>query len=111
MFQNRRKFSMILLALVASLFSLGTVSKLQAGGGGGSQPRLEGILVKPIDADRVASVRRTNGTVVTVYVPTTAKIERNGVTVQLNSFKANDRVQARFTADGSTVVKFEGTGA
>lgn len=110
MIQNRRKFTMLLVALVAAVFSLGTVSKSYASGGG-AQPRLEGVLVKPIGADRVASVRRTNGQIVTIYVPTTAKVERNGVKVQLNAFKKGDRVQARFTSDGATVIKFEGTGA
>ena len=110
MFQNRRGFLVALFA-VATMFGM---SMLQSqafafgGGGGGREPRVEGILVAV--SGNVVSVRTQNGVVRTLAIPAAAKVERNGVRVPLTAFKINDRVQARFTANGATVVKFEGVG-
>jgi hypothetical protein len=110
MFQNRRNFVVMLLALVASVFSSNAIQSSKAFAGGNKALRLEGRLVSKIGSDHIASVRKSNGQIVSISIPTTAKIERNGVTVALTAFKVNDVVQARFAANGTTIVKFEGVG-
>jgi hypothetical protein len=111
MLKARRRFSILLVVCLASLFSLTAYHSADAGtgGGGGRQARLEGILVSPI-AGSVARIRLQNGSIVSQSIPSTAKIERNDVHVTLRAFKAGDRVQVRYAANGVTVVKFEGTG-
>jgi hypothetical protein len=55
-------------------------------------------------------VRKTNGQIVSIFIPTTAKIERNDFKTALSAFKVNEAVQARFAANGTTVIKFKGLG-
>jgi hypothetical protein len=112
MFQSFR--SCMLHAIVAIVFAficqpLPTTSAASGSGSGGvREPRLEGTLVS-ING-RVASVRVQGGVVRAIVVPTTAKIERNDRSAPLTAFRAGDRVQARFTPNGATVIKFEGVG-
>ncbi len=73
-------------------------------------PQIEGTLAGVNVAARTVAIRRVNNTVVAVVIPATAKIERNGVTVGLAAFKLGDRVQAKFNAAGTVVVKFQGVG-
>lgn len=110
MFQNRRNFVVVLLALVASVFSASVIHSSKAFAGDNKALRLEGRLVSKIGADRIASVRKTNGQIVSIFIPTTAKVERNDFKAALTAFKVNDAVQARFAANGTTVIKFEGVG-
>ena len=82
-----------------------------AGGGTGNgarEPRLEGILVSV--SSPTVTIRLKNGTSRSITITGTTKIERNGRTASLAAFRTGDRVQARFTANGSAVVKFEGVG-
>lgn len=111
MSQDRRKF---LVSVLGALLAIAGLFSFAAGNasakGGGNQPRLEGTLVAKNVAARRMTVRLQGGATRVLVIPATAKVERNGVTASLNAFKIGDRVQARFTADGLTVIKFEGTG-
>jgi hypothetical protein len=110
MSQNRRKFVVMLLALVATVFSVNAIQSSKAVAGDNKALRLEGRLVSKIGTNRIAAVRKTNGQIVSIFIPTTAKIERNDLHAALPAFKVNDAVQARFAANGTTVIKFEGVG-
>lgn len=109
MLRNRRTFSWMLLALFASLFSFTAMQSSEAARRP-REPRIEGVLSQTIGVDRIARVVLRNGQTVSLFIPATAKVERNNLQVGLSAFKAGDRVQARFTADGLTVIKFEGVG-
>ncbi len=74
------------------------------------QTRVEGKLVTRNLTTRVVTIQKQGGSLVNLTIPTTAKIERNGIKVGLNAFKANDAVQARLLVNGVTVIKFEGVG-
>ncbi|MFO0923061.1 MAG: hypothetical protein U0905_11310 [Pirellulales bacterium] len=106
MHQHRRSFLLALVALAVFLGSALTGGKVQAAGG--SDPRLEGVLVSM--AAPAVGIRTQAGVVRVIVIPTTAKIERNGVRTNLSAFKLGDRVQARFTSNGAVVTKFEGVG-
>ncbi len=106
---------LLLLALATTLFHGMVPSTTYAGGGKGSggsnaprETRLEGTLVSTNLLASQAVVRIQGGRLVTVSVPASIKIERNGVRATLAAFKAGDRVQARFLNNATT--KFEGVG-
>ncbi len=110
MLKNRRQFIGLVVAMVVAVMGMLQSSSEALAKGGGNQPRIEGVLVSMNVASRTANVRLQNNTVRSVSIPAAAKVERNGVRVTLAAFKVNDRVQARYAADGVTVVKFEGVG-
>ncbi len=69
---------------------------------------LKVLLLVPICWRPRPLFRIQGGRLVTVSVPASIKIERNGVRATLAAFKAGDRVQARFLNNATT--KFEGVG-
>lgn len=106
-----RKFGRVLAFAAFGFAFVGAVTLVQpavADGGGAKAPRLEGLLVS-VSSPSV-TIRLQNGTTRTITLTAATKIERNGRTVSLAAFKAGDRVQARFNANGSAVIKFEGVG-
>lgn len=108
---NRRSLLVVAMTgLFAACMSLVSTSAAFAKGGV-KEPRVEGTLASVNVVSSQVTITLQGGATRTLTIPATAKIERNGVPATLASFKKGDRVQARFTADGSTVVKFEGTGA
>ena len=110
MLKNRRQFIIIAISAVLAVASFVQMSTVVVAKDGGNQPRLEGVLVSMNSVARTAVVRLQNNTLRSISIPIAAKVERNGVRVSLAAFKANDRVQARYSATGATVVKFEGVG-
>lgn len=104
---QRRNFLVVAMGAVLALFGLAAFDSHRADA---KDPQVEGKLAAMNVSARVASIKITNGTIVKVTIPTTAKVERNGFKVALSAFKVGDRVQAKFLADGVTVFKFEGTG-
>ncbi len=70
--------------------------------------KLEGTLVAKNVAAGSLSIRKTGGAVVVVTVPSTAKVERNGVKTTIASFKLKDFVQTRSV--NGIVVKAEAVG-
>ncbi len=107
MFKSRRNFLVSLCTILTVALSLIAVS--QEAMAKGKPIQIQGILVRAVPRTSTVVIRRT-GTTVTVVLPAGIKIERNGVKVGLNAFKAGDRVQVRYAPNGVTIVKFEGTG-
>lgn len=106
-----RRFGRVLAFAALGFALIGAVTLVQpalADGGGAKAPRLEGILVS-VSSPSV-TIRLQNRATQTITIVATTKIERNGRAASLAAFKSGDRVQARFAANGSSVVKFEGVG-
>lgn len=110
MSNNRRTFLVGCLGALLAIAGLVSFTASEVQAKDPPQTRVEGTLAAKNVAARRVSVRLQNGNVRVLFIPATAKIERNGVTVGLNAFKTNDRVQARLLLDGVTVIKFEGVG-
>lgn len=110
MSNGRRKFLTSVLGAMFAIASLASFAANQVQAKDPPQTRVEGTLNGKNVAQRKMAVRLQNGTIRLLVIPTTAKVERNGVKVGLNAFKIDDRVQARLLVDGVTVIKFEGTG-
>ena len=107
-----RKFGRVLAFATLGFALIGSTTLIQpalADGGGAKAPRLEGLLAS-VSSPSV-TIRLQNVAMRTLTIVATTKIERNGRTASLAAFKSGDRVQARFTASGSSVVKFEGVGS
>ncbi len=110
MSNSRRNFLTGVLGALLAIVGLASFAANHVEAKDPPQTRVEGTLAAKNVAARRMSVRLQNGTIRVLTIPTTAKIERNGVTVGLNAFKVKDVVQARLLVDGVTVIKFEGTG-
>lgn len=110
MFNRRRFLATSMAAAIAFVSMVSLTAQPSMAKNGGRQPRLEGTLVSVNLATSTVSVRRQNGVVVSLFIPANAKIERNDLHATLGAFKVGDKVQARFAADGTTVIKFEGVG-
>ena len=104
---SRRSFLTLALAAIMTLvgFTAFDVQKAQA-----KSPQVSGTLVALNVAARKATIQtQKNGNVV-VSIPAAAKIERNNAHVTLAAFKIGDKVQAKYNAAGSVIIKFEGVG-
>lgn len=110
MSRQRRQFLTGCFGALLAIAGLASFAANQVQAKDPPQTRVEGTLGGKNVAQRRMSVRLSNGTFRVLTIPTTAKVERNGVKVGLNAFKIDDRVQARLLVDGVTVIKFEGTG-
>ncbi len=109
MFSERRNFLFSGLALLLGFLSIVTLTASDAVAKGKSASKIEGTLVAINSTTGVLSVRRTNGTVVSVTVPGNAKIERNNLHASLRLFRIGDRVQVKFNTAG-VIFKVEATG-
>lgn len=105
MLSRRQSFFAILSAAMLGVLALTATPALAKSGG-----RVEGNLVMVDASISNVVVATRGGNQVVLYIPGSAKVERNGARASLSAFKLGDRVQARLGTDGTTVVKFEGVG-
>ena len=110
MSNSRRKFLIGFFGAMLAFATLAGFATTRVEAKDPPQTRVEGKLAGVNVAARIVTVRLQNGTTRALTIPTTAKVERNGVRASLSAFKVNDSVQARLLVDGVTVIKFEGVG-
>ncbi len=110
MFSSRRQFVITAIIAIASMVGIACRTAEAAKGPAPKEVRVEGRLVSGDVTARTVVVRVSNGSLVTLTIPATAKVERNGRKATLVAFKVNDRVEARFAPGSTVVVKFEGVG-
>ncbi len=101
-----------LSAILAIAAILASSSELLAarGGGNNGEIRIEGTLVLVNTVASSVQIRVQGGSIVTVKVLGSTKIERNGVQVRLGALKLGDRAQARIQASTNTTTKLESVG-
>lgn len=105
---TRRTFLFSCFSLMFAMVAITMTSSQAQAKGPSNVTKLEGTLVSKNVAASKLSIRKTGGTVVVVTVPSTAKVERNGVKTTIASFKVKDFVQVRSV--NGTVVKVEAVG-
>lgn len=104
---QRRNFLTLAVAAIMTVFGVAAFDVKPALA---KAPQVSGSLVSMDVAARRATIHTQKDGNVTVRIPISAKVERNGVHVSLNAFKVGDKVQAKFDAAGTVIIKFEGVG-
>jgi hypothetical protein len=106
---NRRNVIAFVM-LLGTMFLMGNGEVLARKGNRATETRVEGTLTAVNLGASSVNIRRLNGTVVTVVVSATTKIERNDVEVALNALRVGDRAQARILIATGVTRKLESTG-
>lgn len=112
MSRARRQFLVVVCGLMVAAFGMlsGFAGVAEAGKGSSktNEVRVEGRATAVDATIRVVVIRKSNGQSQSLSVPTTAKVERNGVSAPLSAFKVGDFVQARLT--NNIITKIEARG-
>ena len=104
---QRRNFLTLAVVAIMTIVGLAAfdVKPAQA-----KSPQVSGTLVAKNVAARKVTIHTQNNANVILTIPIAAKVERNGVHVSLSAFKTGDKVQAKYNAAGTVIIKFEGVG-
>lgn len=107
---SKKLFSMIALAAIVAGLVLSMSPAVTHAKGKNKAGRVEGTLTALDTVAMTASITQHNGTVVTVSITATTKIERNEHHARLSALHIGDRAEARFSPATMIATKLESVG-